>query len=327
MISPLTVNDNLFMKNRILFFTLLLATSGLFAQVGIGTTTPVASAALDVTSTTKGFLPPRMTEAQRDDIASPATGLQVYCTDCGYNGGEPQYFNGDIWLNMMGTAAAASIWPADYVHCDPSNLTRVVEVLNPTTGKIWMDRNLGASRVATSRNDALAFGDLYQWGRLADGHQCRNSATDNTNILSSGNVPGHGNFIPTSALPFDWRVPIYNDLDQQFVPQEANLWQGDGINNPCPLGYRIPTETEIQEERLSWSTNNAAGAFASPLKLTTGAKRDYDGGLGIIFTTGYYWTSTPIDSYGISHLKIQLSNSFTEEIFRANGLSVRCIKD
>jgi uncharacterized protein (TIGR02145 family) len=200
--------------------------------------------------------------------------------------------------------------------------------LNPTTEKIWMDRNLGASRVATSRTDALAFGDLYQWGRLADGHQCRNSATDNTTILSSGNVPGHGNFIPSSALPFDWRVPIYDDLDQQVVPQEANLWQGDGINNPCPLGYRIPTEAEIQEERLSWSTNNAAGAFASPLKLTTGAKRDYgDGGLGIVFMNGYYWTSTPLDSYGISYLRIQPSNSFTEEIFRANGLSVRCIKD
>jgi hypothetical protein len=50
-------------------------------NVGIGTTAPVASAKLQVESTTQGFLPPRMTNAQRLAIASPAVGLMVYCTD------------------------------------------------------------------------------------------------------------------------------------------------------------------------------------------------------------------------------------------------------
>jgi hypothetical protein len=50
-------------------------------NVGIGTTAPVASAKLDITSTTQGFLPPRMTNAQRLLIATPAVGLCVYCTD------------------------------------------------------------------------------------------------------------------------------------------------------------------------------------------------------------------------------------------------------
>ena len=48
---------------------------------GIGTTTDVTSAILNVSSTTKGFLPPRMTNAQRLAIATPAVGLIVYCTD------------------------------------------------------------------------------------------------------------------------------------------------------------------------------------------------------------------------------------------------------
>ena len=53
----------------------------IFAQVGIGTTSPDASSALDVTATDKGFLMPRMTTVQKDAIVTPAEGLQVYDTD------------------------------------------------------------------------------------------------------------------------------------------------------------------------------------------------------------------------------------------------------
>ncbi len=69
---------------RYLGILLLLATSfSAQAQtggVGIGTTTPNASAVLDVQSTSKSLLPPRLTVTQRDAIASPATGLVVYNT-------------------------------------------------------------------------------------------------------------------------------------------------------------------------------------------------------------------------------------------------------
>jgi uncharacterized protein (TIGR02145 family) len=82
--------------------------SSIFSQVGIGTTTPNASAELDVTSTTKGFLPPRMTEAQRNAIASPAAGLQVWCTNCG-SSGELQVFNGTAWINLTGGSQVGTI--------------------------------------------------------------------------------------------------------------------------------------------------------------------------------------------------------------------------
>jgi hypothetical protein len=80
-------------------FTLLAAvllTATTYAQVGIGTATPDVSTVLDVQSTTKGFLLPRMTETERDNIASPATGLVVWCTNCGLEG-ELQFFNGSAW--------------------------------------------------------------------------------------------------------------------------------------------------------------------------------------------------------------------------------------
>ena len=66
-------------------------------QVSIGINTPATSALLDLTSTTKGFLPPRMTTAQRDAIASPAEGLMVYVTDStkGWYG-----WNGSAWEKL-----------------------------------------------------------------------------------------------------------------------------------------------------------------------------------------------------------------------------------
>ncbi|MCF6349057.1 MAG: hypothetical protein L3J20_12280 [Flavobacteriaceae bacterium] len=69
-----------------------------FAQVGIGTTTPDASSALDITSTDKGFLMPRMTTAQRTAIASPAMGLQAYDTDTK----SVWSFDGTAWIEGSG---------------------------------------------------------------------------------------------------------------------------------------------------------------------------------------------------------------------------------
>lgn len=97
------------MKNTIITTLLLLAlasTTNSHAQVGIGIATADInpSAQLEVSSTTKGFLPPRMTYAQRNEIATPAQGLMVYCTDCGERG-EPEYYNGSAWVNLIGVAA------------------------------------------------------------------------------------------------------------------------------------------------------------------------------------------------------------------------------
>ena len=83
------------MKNnfKFLFACLLLGSGVTYAQVGVGTTTPDASSMLEITSTTKGFLMPRMTTAERTAIATPATGLQVYDTTTN----SYWYYNGTAW--------------------------------------------------------------------------------------------------------------------------------------------------------------------------------------------------------------------------------------
>ncbi|MFW5793764.1 MAG: hypothetical protein ACOCWC_05725, partial [Bacteroidota bacterium] len=195
------------------------------------------------------------------------------------------------------------------------NNTQVVEVTNPTTGKTWMDRNLGAAQVATSSTDEEAYGDLYQWGRTADGHQIRTSNT--TSTLSSSDTPGHGDFIIPDSNPYDWRNP-----------KNDNLWQGlNGTNNPCPAGFRLPTVSEWNAEIESWSSNNSAGAYASPLKLTLAGKRHASYG-SVIFvgSRGWYWSSN-VDDVCSQALDFTSSNAFTYSSIRADGFSVRCIKD
>jgi uncharacterized protein (TIGR02145 family) len=209
--------------------------------------------------------------------------------------------------------AAIGQYPAGTVHC--AGATTVVDVINPATGKTWMDRNLGATQVATSTTDQAAYGDLYQWGRRADGHQCRTSPT--TATLSSVDQPAHGNFILAPNAPNDWRSP-----------QNANLWQGvNAVNNPCPSGYRIPTDSELEAERLSWSSNNGAGAFASPLKLPLAGVRDGNNGtLYGVGTDGPIWSST-LSGTNSGYLTFYSSGAYVSSSNRSYGLTARCIKE
>lgn len=84
------------------------APSYIAGDVRIGTTTAVATAALDVTSTTKGFLPPRMTAVQASDIASPAQGLQLFVTSTNAT------FPNIGWWGYNGTA-----WVRNFLSADP----------------------------------------------------------------------------------------------------------------------------------------------------------------------------------------------------------------
>jgi uncharacterized protein (TIGR02145 family) len=193
--------------------------------------------------------------------------------------------------------------------------TVVVDVINPGTGRTWMDRNLGASRTATSPNDEQSYGHMYQWGRAADGHQNRNSKKNST--ISGSIEPQHNEFIISGSSPYDW-----------ISPKNDDLWQGkSGVNNPCPVGYRIPTEAEWIQERATWRRANADNAFSSPLKLPMAGYRVHSSGSAFnVSTVGSYWSST---SAGLDALRFgfNTSNANTGTMYRATGMSIRCIKD
>lgn len=206
---------------------------------------------------------------------------------------------------------------------------------NTIPKRCWLDRNLGALQAPTSSTDYLAYGDHFQWGRLDDGHQAvtySNATTGapvygTTTALSPTDVPGHNLWIKMATIPVDWRAS-----------KNDNLWQGvNGINNPCPSGFRLPTLDEFLDEAATWGTQNAAGAYGSPLKLMHAGDRYF--GDGNVYNqqaeTGY-WTSTVgnssypgwDNSYN-NALRIHFGSSYvnvTNQV-RAYGYPVRCILD
>ena len=227
--------------------------------------------------------------------------------------GDMLYWNGSEWVKV---AAGSNNKFLVFVNNAPTwaPIIGPTDVYNPATGKVWMDRNLGATQVATSSTDAASYGDLYQWGRGTDGHEKRTSGT--TTGQSSSTTPGN-TFITGSDNWYNGNNP--NDL-----------WQGvSGVNNPCPTGYRIPTETEWNAERASWTNSgqNSAGAFASPLKLPMAGSRAYNlGNFGEVGSGGSYWSST-VSGTSSRYLYFISSDASLYTANRAFGFTVRCIKD
>ena len=303
------------MKKLLIFAVVIAVSFTTFAQVGIGIAAPNASAALDITSTTQGLLPPRMTKVQLEAIESPIEGLMVYCTDC-----VPKtlyVFDAFNWVSTSNNT--------------PSGLSST-DVYS-TTGKTWMDRNLGATQVATSSTDAASYGDLYQWGRNTDGHQIRTSTTVAGPVESGSEgtsfITNNGDWLSTNTTSQAVNDARWNS-GSEGTPEKVDA------NDPCPAGYRVPTATELEAELNNggdgfWGTgsvqNNAAGAFASVLKLPLAGYRYYStGALTNVGSFGYYWSST-VSGTNARFLFFYSGNANMRDFNRAYGFAVRCIKD
>jgi hypothetical protein len=207
----------------------------------------------------------------------------------------------------------------DYTNIDINRITikhngfEYKMVVSPHTGEIWLDRNLGASRVARSYDDELAYGDYFQWGRSADGHEKVNSSI--TSTISSSSRPNHSKFITSDGdNRYDW-----------LKNQDDSLWK-DGKNCPCPPGFRLPTSKELAAETIEVGIKNSKDALNSFLKFPSAGYRDYiSGSLDYQGSNAAVWSSSVVYRLA-SYLYFGSDYADVDDYFLACGRSVRCLK-
>jgi uncharacterized protein (TIGR02145 family) len=416
---------------------LLLVSSGVYGQRGIGTNSPDTSAILELASTSKGFLPPRMSTTERNGISTPPTGLVIYNTTAaclqwfngvlwfdtftqtteglpnnnltlgaityqgksvvdaigiGYNGeavlagstitvvlnntaGTEQGYglsatdagsgliyaatgtilanatnvlvelthnamvmpvleSGLLTMALTGASNTINLAPRIDIKSIPASATQVTDVVYGT--QTWMDRNLGARRVATvdapneftGINDVFSYGNHYQWGRPADGHEITvyngtaNNAgrglADATDLeaLSADAYPSYANFIVTDAGTKDW-LATQADPDRWAIASQG----------PCPVNYHVPTQAEWTIADTFGSWNNNTDTFNSTLKLPSAGYRYRDNATLIRPAAfGYYWSST-VSNTNADLLYFLSSQAGPTNFTRANGFTVRCLKE
>jgi len=189
-------------------------------------------------------------------------------------------------------------------------------VTSPYTGRVWLDRNLGASQVCTSLDDALCYGDYYQWGRNYDGHQESNSSTTGTQAVDVNNA---GN-------SFIWGSSDWASVDNNGSIRAANWSTTDG-SSVCPVGFRVPTITELKEETLDNGVTNRDTAFTNFLKLPSAGERG--DGTGILDFQGLWgnvWTSS-VNGFYSYFVGFGSSYASGEYDNRAYGFTVRCLRN
>jgi uncharacterized protein (TIGR02145 family) len=322
----MTIKENQIMKKILLCAAFIAASFAGSAQVGIGTTNPDASAALDITSTTKGLLTPRMKQAQRNEITTPATGLIVWCTNCG-NSGELQVYNGTTWTNMIGGTASAVVLPTS-------------QVSNGDGGfYTFLSHNLGADTSLDPHTPVVGLqGGYVQWGKPGPANW-ESAANDGANGFAAA---------PTAIAANDAAISGWSQTaaaDGSWNANENSLVKVTA-NDPCPTGYRVPTRAEWE----AVNTNNTVsrtgtfiignteygsalqyGTAGDPKRLTLPAAGNRNSTNGALNNnrgnSGFYWSSTENGSnayyffFGLGSVRPANYGS------RTIGFSLRCIAE
>lgn len=290
------------------------------AQTGIGTTTPDASAKLDVFSTNKGFLPPRMSSSQKSAIPTPAAGLMIYQTD-GTAG--LYYYNGSAWIYIInsasnvlpvtngGTGTTTATGSGSTVLSNSPTLE--MPTISSGSGQFPSSILINPTAHATSKRAGIWMGD---WGLLQDfnGDGTRNfSITQNFSdtyptrffINSNGNV-GIGNSSPGASLEIgSTNGTIPGNLILNPTSTGTGV-EGAEINlRPAPV---ISSAQTWVIDQVSNANNPRLRIFPSPNGEATGFS---------ILDNGYFGigTSTPSE-------KLQVSGNIKASNFIGNGSQI-----
>ncbi len=187
-------------------------------------------------------------------------------------------------------------------------------IVSDTTGRVWLDRNLGATQACTSSTDDLCYGDYYQWGRGTDGHQLSTSNVSSTNIAWDANSSDYISY--DMSPPYDWAS------DDSNGELRKNFWSKLDGTSVCPTGFRVPTQVELLAEGIQNSTD-----AMSKLKLPLAGQRRYTiNEMYEVGLRGRYWSSSQDETYS-TFFGFDSSSNVYDYSGRALGYSIRCIQD
>jgi uncharacterized protein (TIGR02145 family) len=286
-------------------------TAPVCAQVSITTdgSAPDNSAMLDVNSTSKGFLPPRMTSAQMFAISLPADGLTVYNTTlkslCTYDGTNWIRNNADgasCGSMIYGGQTYATViigfqcWMKQNLNIGTAILASQDQSNNGVIEKYCYDNN-------TAKCDV--YGGLYQWAEMV---QYLNGATNTTSWspVPAGNVVG--------ICPAGWHLPA----DADWITLLNYL--GGEIGAACAL--KEPGYTQ-------WISPNMCAANTSGFTAFAGGIRWPGGAFGYQTSSGYFCSASEY-SPANGYYRLLLYNdvtAFRYNHIKVNGISVRCLRD
>jgi uncharacterized protein (TIGR02145 family) len=300
------------LSNTLVFFLPIL----LFGQVLIGDPSGIidSSAILELKSTTRGLLPPRMTEIQRDAIANPTPGLIIYCTDCK----ELQLFNDTAWTNFLGLPTMAGFQCGDSLSYDSQNYGTV-----QIGDQCWMSENLNVGTIVTgssnqTENDTIEkycyndnisncniYGGLYQWDEMMQ----------YTTVESSQGI-----------CPTGWHLPSDNEIKTLemtlgMTQEEADMTWYRGTDQGSQLAGNEPLWNNGALDQNAAFGSSGFTALPGGYRLNSGSFSNQS-------SQAYFWSSE--GAIGNAWRRILLqgnSGVFRDPWYKTNGCSVRCVKD
>lgn len=141
--------------NKIILASLFVITEFASAQVGIGTSTPDNSAILELSSTTRGFLLPRLSSTQRNEIENPSVGLMIYNTTTGRIETNKGSLLGTLWISLSGVPDTN---PLDFPILNQNTTgtsENVTGIVSPENGGTGIANNV-ASTLSLSGDNSIA---------------------------------------------------------------------------------------------------------------------------------------------------------------------------